>query len=154
MKNKNSINFANQIMQEIGLELTPDNYVVDQDTGDLITVNGKKLKYCNEENGDRIGYTDCVFDPLNNNQLMSQLFYYYTRKLTNEARYISVVYSSSQDKMSKGTISCKEDNIEVKSDPYYKDSLKYGSLINKLNGGNDSYSDFDEPPVLNKRKRR
>ena len=151
----NSTDFAIKMMQEIGLELGPNNYVVDQDTGDMLSFKGKKARFTPEDQTPIIHRDDIPFDPLNNPNMMSQLFNYYTNKLEEQdGRYIVVAYPSSQERTEKGTVSCKEGNTTVQSDEYYKDSLKYGSLICKLNGGDEKFNEYDQAPLIKRRKRK
>ena len=151
--NKN-VKFAMDVMTDVGLEIDKDDYIVDQDTGDKLMFKGRNVKF-NSVNEPTLTKTDILFDPLNNQSMMSDLFLYFTNKIDEqEGRYVNVVYSEPHDRADKGTISCKENNIRISSDSYYKDSLKYASLINKLNGGNKDYTDFDEAPVPPTKKRR
>lgn len=148
--------FAIKMMQEIGLEITRDHHIVDQDTGDMLSFNGKLAKFYPEEGATQIIHKeDVLFDPLDNQAMMSHLFSYFTNKLDEQdGRYISVVYPSSQDRATKGVISCREGKTTISSDNYYKDSLKYGSLICKLNGGDESFEEYDQAPTVNPKKRR
>ena len=151
----NNIDFAIKMMQEIGLELGPNNYVVDQDTGDALMFKGKRTRFITDPTDMQYRRDDIPFDPLNNNNMMSNLFQYYATKLEEQDdRYISVVYQSSQERFEKGTVSCREGNDTIQSDEYYKDSLKYGSLICKLNGGNERFDEFDAPPIVKKRGKK
>ena len=147
--------FAIKMMQEIGLEITRDHHIVDQDTGDMLSFNGKLAKFYPEEGMTQIIHNgDVLFDPLDNQGMMSHLFSYFTNKLdTQDGRYVSTVFPSTQDKAAKGTISCREGQEIIVSDSYYKDSLKYGSLISKLNGGDDKFDEYDSAPIVNKRRR-
>lgn len=149
----NNIEFATKIMQEVGLETTSDNYVIDQDTGDMLNFKGKNIKFSMDGNVP-LSKNDILFDPLENSNMMSQLFTYYTNKLdAQDDRYINVIYSTQQDRYSKGTVSCKEGGRIIESDEYYKDSLRYANLITKLNGEGEDFSELDTAPIVPKKRK-
>ena len=150
----NNTEFAVKIMQEVGLEINSDNYVIDQDTGDKLNFKGRNVKF-NANGNVPLSREDILFDPLDNQTMMSQIFSYFTNKLDEQdGRYINVIYSTQPDRYSKGTVSCKENGRIIQSNEYYKDSLKYANLITKLNGAEEDFSDLDAAPVIPKTKKR
>lgn len=142
-----------KIMQDIGLEIDRNNNVIDQDTGVQLQFKGKNVKF-NACSPVSISKGDVLLDPVENPTMMSQLFSHFTNKLDDEdGRYISIVYSSNTDKNGKGYVECKEGSNTLRSDEYYRDSLKYASLIMKLNGDEAvPLNELDSKPEQKRRK--
>lgn len=143
---KKNVDFAIAVMQELGLETTPDGKCYDPETGTVLSYKDKPLKFANENTFVRKG--EALFDPLSNPNMMNQLFSYYTTRLNEEdGRYIELYYQDSGSKdSSKGVIKCREGQTIHSSGEFYNDSVKYADLIAELNGdiGKD-FSKFDAP---------
>jgi len=130
--------FEAKVMQEVGLEVDTNGNVVDQDTGVQFYFKNKPVK---AENVDR---DSILFDPLNNQNMMSKIFSYHTEKLhQEEGRYVGIYYSSG-DRGEKSHIELKEGEGVIKSGSYYNDSIKLADLIMGLNGNKKvDFSDLD-----------
>ena len=136
-----------KLMQEIGLDIDNNKHIVDQDTGSLLQFNGKNLKFVENEE-EFIPRGDAAFDPIGNPKLMNHLFSYYTSKIHDEdGRYVNIYYPVQDSKdVKKGAIELKEEkeNIKLRSENYYNDSLKYMDLILQLNGEDGNLSEYDD----------
>lgn len=133
----NNIELVNKLMQEIGLDIDNNNYIIDQDNGNQIKFNGKNLKYNSDQNNNRRNSNEILFNPIENPKLMNNLFSYYTDKINQEdGRYVNIYYPlDSGDNSGKGKIELKEDtNDTLQSNNYYNDCLKYADLIFQLGG--------------------
>lgn len=132
-----------KIMKEIGLNVNSNNYIIDQDNGNEIKMNGKYL--ISERGKTNIKDNSIIFDPRSNKKQMLNLFSYYTDKLNEEdGRSISVFYPSN-NKDGSGIITLIDDNNEkMDSNNYNNDCLKYADLIFQLSGDtNVDLSEYD-----------
>ena len=72
--------FNTLIMQEIGLEIGDDDRIYDQETQNIIRMNGMDVM----APGCYGGRNSIEFDPYNNKKMMSQLFGYFIDKYSEE----------------------------------------------------------------------
>lgn len=132
-------------MEEIGLEPSSKNQIVDQDTRNVLKFNGKFLV----PPGSAIDKATTVFDPVRNVKLMNQMFGYYAKKLEDEEdNRINVFYSVETDKTAgKGYLEIKgDDNSVIRSKEYMNDCLKYADAILQLSGEDDvDLTEYDSP---------
>lgn len=142
--------FSNIVLQEIGLEVTKDNKVVDQDTQTEIKYKGKSIKYSPVDKPLFIGRNDIEFNPISNINLMNHLFGYYANKLEQEEdRHINMTCFSDTGENEKGVAICYETvngrSNSLKSKEYYNSSVMLTDLISQINGNNSiDYSQYDE----------
>lgn len=132
-----------RIMKEIGLEINDHNYIIDQDNGTELMMNGKYL--ISERGKTNVRDNSIIFDPKNNKKQMVNLFSYYTNKISEEDGVEISVFYPSINKDGSGSITLVDDNNdEIKSKNYYNDCLKYADLIFQLSGDtNVDLSEYD-----------
>ena len=121
--------FNQRVLENIGLEIDCDNYIVDQDTGDRIQIRGKLLKTQD------VDYDSIEYNPLDNPMMMNKLFGYFLYKNEQETGVGTRVFShSTNNKKEKGYVELvQEDNTVYKSSSFYNDSLKYADIIFRMN---------------------
>lgn len=126
-----NLSFEQLVLDEIGLEFSQNNQLIDQDTRNIIMISSKPIT--REATG--YGYK---FDPLRNPKLMGFLFSYFANKLLSEQYiYIDVVYYKTIKNSRNSPLAVKADGTEYVSKVYSLESLKYLDLICQLNGGTD-----------------
>lgn len=138
-----SYRFNQMIMQEVGLEMGPKNRLYDQDTGDLVKIEGKDLL----PPGVQPTKDAQEFDPYNSYRMMTQIFSYYTDKLasTGEAPDFSVFYTIDAGK-GKKKLEVRNDDEVITSTAYVRDTCAYADIIMRLNGDdNPDLKEFDIP---------
>lgn len=146
MKEKN-IELTNAIMREIGLDVNSLHQVIDQDTNEVLSFNGKTMVYNLDPVRNRLKRHDIEFNPLENLKMMSQLFSYYVNKLNREeGLYISLFYPVVNQHTGVGYLVAKDgQNNTIQSGSYSSDCLKYADLIFRLSGEtNVNLSRWDE----------
>lgn len=123
--------FNSKVMQNIGLEIDEEKYVIDEYTGDRLQIKGKFIKTEVEEQDN----TSIEFNPLENPTLMNKLFSYFLDKNEKETNVGTKVFShSSNSKKERGyVILIQNDGTTYTSGKYYNDSLKYADIILKMN---------------------
>lgn len=138
--NQTDLNINNIIMQEIGLEVSASNRIIDQDTGMTMTFGGREIV----APGVYGGFNTVEFDPYNNKRMMNRLFGYFLEKHAEESD-VGVMTYYSVDKGDKGSIECRmSDQSTIRSKPYIRDSLKCADIIIQLNGGEaPDFSEYD-----------
>lgn len=138
--NQTDLSINNLIMNEIGLEVSTSNRIVDQDTGMTMTFGGKEII----APGAYGGYNTVEFDPYNNKRMMNRLFGYFLEKHADESD-VGVMTYYSVDKGDKSSIECRmTDQSVISSKPYIRDSLKCADIIIQLNGGEaPDFSEYD-----------
>lgn len=131
-----------KIMQEIGIDISADKRLVDQDTGDVLQFKDKFLVGPNVKEKNSI-----EFDPINNVRQMTTMFDYFTRKLEDDdSNNISVFYPKEDPNNKEKTyLELKtEDNKIITSGSYINESLTYVDVIMRLNGSEDvDLSEYD-----------
>ena len=141
------------IMQELGLEVGPSQRIYDQDTGDILQINGTEIVAPGTpiNNSIKCGQPMMTeFDPYNNRKMMNQLFAYFLDKISDETdQDVVTYYNIDGSSPNTGRVQCKmSDNSTITSGEYKRDSLKYTDIIIQLNGGNADdldLKDFDTP---------
>lgn len=147
-----SMKFNKMIMQEVGLEVGPRQRLYDQDTGCLVQIEGKDLV----APGAASGKEAQEFDPYNSTRMMSQIFGYFTSKLSENGEIpdYGVVYNVDCGKGS-GRVEIKNDEEKLVSKAYVRDQCKYADLILQINGDEDpDLKEFDvKKEPLNRAKK-
>ena len=138
------------IMQEIGLEVGRDQKICDQDTGDVLRINGMDIvapgSYC--------GKQSIEFDPYNNRKMMGQLFGHFLEKYSDETGVDALSYYNV-DTGREAKVECRmSDDTVISSKAYGRDSLKYTDIIMQLNGGEADLSKYDVPQIKETIKRK
>lgn len=135
-----NMSFEQLVLDEIGLEFTPDNRLIDQDTRQLLLYQSQPIvKNPSHRNYHR-------FDPLTNPKFMSFLFAYFSNKLKIEQNIcVNVVYYKVIKNSRNSPLAIKVDGgREYVSRIYSLETLKYLDLICQLNGGmNVDLSQYD-----------
>lgn len=136
--NSNSSLLIYKLIREMGLDITDNNIVIDQDFKNVLYFNNRVLKYnymVSIRNQIDIN-TEIYFDPLNNKSLMNFLFVYYLRKLSILDNYhVSAYYTvDSMVDYNKKAIETKNGLNVIRSNYYYKDTLRYIDMILRLSG--------------------
>lgn len=136
------------LIKEIGLDVDKNGFIIDQDYGNQIIINGKKLKYC-IDNVLRINpVKEIEFNPMKNSKLMYKLFLYYLEKLNEyEDRYFPTFYSIPGKNNNYGKFSmCATENngYTYETRYYYNECLRYLELILIIGGyTNIDFSNYD-----------
>ncbi len=122
-------------LQEIGLDVTKDGHIIDQDTFNTIQI--KKTDTVLKGFGE-INKGSIELDPAKNSKHAKILFDYYINKLAdNDEIEAFSSYNSyiTDEEKAKGIIECKtSDNEVMKSGEYVNESLRYLDTIMQLNG--------------------
>lgn len=124
-----------KIMNEIGLDLNSEGYISDQDYNNMVVMEGKLLKYSFETPVPINRNIELYFDPLNNLQLMSNLFSYYLKKLEiYEDVYFPIYFSVKNDQF-QNAIVVKNEMHSIQTSFYNNITLAYAEMIFIINGG-------------------
>lgn len=132
------------IMQEIGLDISQDHRVIDQDRGIMLEFNGKTVV----APGAYGGPNTIEFDPFNNKKMMNRFFGYFLEKHAEEEETsVMTYYNIDGEDPEKSAIECKmSDMSKIRSGEYLRDSLKCTDIIMRLNGDpNPDLAKFDTP---------
>lgn len=127
-------------LQEVGLDVTEDGHIVDQDTFNTIQIKKTDTVfkgYGSQHKG------SIELDPAKNSKHAKILFDYYVNKLAdNDEIEAFSSYNSyiTDEEKAKGIIECKTpDNEVIKSGEYVNESLRYLDTIMQLNGDPSPY---------------
>lgn len=148
------------LLNEMGLGITPDGFLFDQDTYNIIQCGGYKIKASVDKYNPAIS-TDIymAFDPVFDNKLMQYMLGYYLSKEENEGNIspLSVSEYSSEipiylredymrSKMNGVTVVCNG-GVKYVSELYFQKGLKFSDVILRI-GGNPycSLHKFDSMP--------
>ena len=165
--------FNTIIMQEVGLDVDERGYIIDQDNGNKLQFKGKYIKSSDAP----IGRNDVKFDPLNNVNMMGNIFSYFTNKITEEeGRYVDIFYQNQPEKNAPGSMTVKIHNrvfddeccefIEdgpvssadveiIESKKYVNTALQYADLILNISGDTmTDLSEFDKKEEAKKRGKK
>ena len=122
-------------LQEVGLDVTDDGHIVDQDNFNTIQI--KKTDTVFKGYG-QLHRGSIELDPAKNSKHAKILFDYYVNKLAdNDEIEAFSSYNSyiTNETTAKGIIECKShDNEIMKSGEYVNESLRYLDTIMQLNG--------------------
>lgn len=124
-----------KIMNEIGLDLNYEGYILDQDTNEVIFVDGKLLKYSFETPVPVNKNIEMYFDPINNLHLMSILFSYYLKKLEIYEDVYFSVYFSVKNELFQHAIVAKNEGHTIQTNFYNNITLAYAEMISIVTGG-------------------
>ena len=151
MLDNDSLEFGDLTLRELGLEIDQNNYIVDQDTGNLLMFKDKKIKY-NTDMVFRLNKDEISYDPLNNSRLMNHLFSYYASKLADEdSVYIGSYFNIPIKESDKSIMKVKTDTNIIKSEPYFNESVRIMDVICKINDSGTDVSKYDFKPFNNKK---
>ena len=144
---------------EIGLGITPEGFLYDQDTGIILQYNGMQIKASVNRNAPAIA-TNIVaaFDPVFDPKIMQVMLGYYAKKC-EELGYLTVVaitenvedipsynnFDNLHTKRGRITVSL-EDGRVLSSNYYYQKGLKYSDIILRMGGNNVDLQKFDSLP--------
>ncbi len=121
------------IMDEIGLEIGPEDLIIDQDFTQLLTVSGKNLKFM-RNNKTRHEKNIIEFNPSENVKVMVHLFsYYLNKKNLEDGTYFPIYFPVLGSDGKTSALEIKGDII-IKSKYYKNESLKYLDIIMHING--------------------
>lgn len=139
-------NLVRTIMDDIGLDLS-GTYIVDQDYGNIVKLNGKNLRYfLNDEEklSNPPTREDLIFD-ITNSRVTNLLLGYYLNKLTNlEGIYFKLFYMEN-DSNGYGSLSIIGNDELIKSkNKYFLDNLKHIDMIFTLSGREYDLSMYDK----------
>ena len=122
-------------LQEVGLDVTEDGHIVDQDTFNTIQIKKTDTVfkgYGSQHRG------SIELDPAKNSKHAKILFDYYVNKLADNdeiEEFSSYNSYITDEEKAKGIIECKtHDNEVMKSGEYVNESLRYLDTIMQLNG--------------------
>ena len=133
------------LLNEIGLGITPDGFLYDQDNGGVLQCGGFRIKASVDKFNPAIA-TDLymAFDPVFDNKLMQFVLGYYLSKEEHEgtisplsiSEYTKdLPYYSTSDhihtKMSGLTVVCNG-GFKYMSDLYFQKGLKYADMILRI----------------------
>lgn len=124
-----------QLLLEMGLGVDSNFNLIDQDFGTQIFFNAKNVKVIvNGVQPQLNKRTDILFDPINNVQLMRNLFQYYIKKLETEGSVFTVYYPVQGSTPGQAKVEIKDTQLIPYSSKYYfNECLRYIDLIMVLN---------------------
>lgn len=129
------------LMNEIGLGIDAEHYVIDQDYGTRVFLNGKAIKAKLNGVEPMIRRNEVYFD-IDNIKFIRYLFQYYIVKLQKfDNRYFSVFYPVNVNN-GCGAIEIKNESEVYRSNIYHNECLRYIDLILKMSGGINSNMDL------------
>lgn len=135
MFDENYINIARSILGEIGLGLNSQHLVYDQDTGTMITIEGKPITFTFIPNTNFFYDTsNCIlFDPFNDFKTMNKLFSYYLDKEQKNGNMGFVeTYYIDEDSNKQTRIVIKTRDELYESEFYKNKCLKICDIILKI----------------------
>lgn len=119
------------IMQELGLEPSSNNCMIDQDTGMAIIFRGMNVT----APGTYGGRNSIEFDPHNNKKLMNALFGHFLNKYEYESDVSVSTYFDVDVGNNKSVLQVRmDDDTCISSKPYLRSSLRCIDIISQLNG--------------------
>jgi len=135
---------------EMGLSVRRDQYLYDQDTGNILLDGEKYIKASIDPNTPLYaGRTDIIFEPAKNYQLIDRLFGFYLDKCQNSddgdilqgyvANYIEDDNNKEKQRVSVKTLG----RGIISSNFYYCIYLAYIDCIFRIAGYNPDLSNFD-----------
>ena len=140
-------------MNEIGLDLNHEGYVTDQDDMNMVVMEGKLLKYSFETPIPINRNIEIYFDPLNNLQLMSNLFSYLLKKLEIYENVYFPTYFSVKNELYQNALVVKNDYTTIQTAFYTNITLAYAEMMFIINGGSTiDLSQLDKKNLGNSRR--
>lgn len=156
-KEKKEIDYTplrNKLLGEIGLDVTKDGLVIDQDTSEQIYFNQKALRVVDTPD-QKLNRSEVPFDPINDSKLMTRLFSHFNTKLEEDGLpSVSIFYGvEPPDKDGKASIEAKDtENNIYRSKSYMNDSLRTADVLLQIAGEQDvDLHEYDAPPKQDKR---
>lgn len=144
MINKNYANIDQltyDIINELGLIIGPDGLLYDQETRNIININGKNIKCTFDSVNNPVYVSDfnIVFDPINNIKLMTILFDMYLKNENEAGNFYCISYSIEEiEKKGPSYIRATLDNGNGMSffegKPYNNRCLSICDIILKFSG--------------------
>ena len=139
------------LFNEIGLSVRPDQYVYDQDTGNVIQSNEKLLKASINGAPVYAGNRDIIFEPDKNYALMACLFGMYLDKAQHSddgdllQGYIAHYVFDDETRTKQQVVVKTVGRGEIASKFYYNVYLGYIECIFLISGSEVDLSNFDIP---------
>lgn len=127
-----NISLSTLVLNEIGLEITNDGFIIDQESREKLMLGNRYFNTTYYARSDIV-----TFNP-NNSKQMAVLFAYFCKKLMYESNvYIGVIYAK-KDMYGRYVLAVKANGTtEYVSKFYNIEALRYLDLICQLNGGTD-----------------
>lgn len=152
-----------RVLNAIGISIK-DNFLVDQDTGQRLSFEGKPLVYSYDINRPVFDTEDTAkLDLINNIKMANNLFGYYINKIKADPDSdIKEIYSFYQVDSTDGTQSALEikmeseeaGRVQITSDPFCNNVLKYPALILLMEGDFYNVHQFDDPELAKKKGKK
>lgn len=145
---------------EMGLSVRRDQYLYDQDTGNILLDGEKYIKASIDGNPVYPGRNDVVFDPTVNYNLTVRLFCYYLDKVQQSEDgdllqgYIAHYTDDSPDREKQRVVVKTQGRGEICSNYYWNLYLGYLDCVFTIAGYKVDLSNFDVKPVDNKKSRK
>ena len=147
------------LISEIGLGITPDGLLYDQDSQQILQYNGLQIKASINPNAPAIATNIyAAFDPVFDPKMMQTMLGYYAQKSEAMGYFSAIAITESinevpkynnfdhlRTKKSRVTVSLEDGRI-CSSDYYYQKGLKYSDVILRLGGHDVDLHKFDSLP--------
>lgn len=136
----------------IGLGVTIDQYLYDQDTGNAIAFREKRVKASVDGRPVYAGMNDIVFEPDKNYSLVSNLFGYYLDKIQNSddgdmlGGFVSQGIIDNETRDKQAIMVRTIGRGDICSDFYYNIYLAYMDEVFRIEGMQVDLSNFDTIP--------
>lgn len=118
----------------MGFTIDDSFRVIDQDTRELITVDGRPLKF-SSQHFVPVRNNEQVFDPVGQRKQMSIIFDYFISKLEEEGTQVDMYYDVGEQ---GDALEAKCGLETVTTISYNTDALKYVDMVMQLNGSDPS----------------
>lgn len=119
------------LLNAIGLDVSPNGYIIDQDTFIQLYYKRKKIVY---RNSNRYGFNEYLYDPINNANLCEQLLHYVADK--DNINIISYGISKTPSGLLQASV--QTDTMRLESYEYKSTASAYIDIILQLTGTDKS----------------
>ena len=119
------------LLNAIGLDVSPNAYIIDQDTFIQLYYKRKKIVY---RNSNRYGFNEYLYDPINNANLCEQLLHYVADK--DNINIISYGISKTPSGLLQASV--QTDTMRLESYEYKSTASAYIDIILQLTGTDKS----------------
>lgn len=119
------------LLNAIGLDISPNGYIIDQDTFIQLLYKRKRVTY---RDSNRYGYNEYIYDPVNNANLCEQLLHYVAQK--DEINIISYGVSKTPSGLFQALL--QTDNNRFESHEYKSTASAYIDIILQITGNDKS----------------
>lgn len=119
------------LLNAIGLDVSPNGYIIDQDTFIQLYYKRKKIVY---RNSNRYGFNEYLYDPINNANLCEQLLHYVAEK--DNINIISYGISKTPSGLLQASV--QTDTMRLESYEYKSTASAYIDIILQLTGTDKS----------------